>query len=179
MLYSFKLGSKRIAFDNEKMKLYSLSELEWNISVFVGEDMPQACPSALRYALAKFDSQTINAAYKSVYDMRYGTAEGKPISFSTLAPEVSIKDEPDLYNKVISLANDGHTSISAEYTSDCDEARICAEYEKIAREIYKRTCQKRPFVFTPFLITEREIRDYASLSSLEKKCVECALFTQL
>ena len=180
MLYTYKLGSKHIAFDNEKLKIFALSELEWQISDFTGEDMPSVCPSALRYALAKYDSATIDSAYNRVYSIRNGSESGKDISLCGADDFTPCKAQAQtLFKSVIALADSGCKSISVELDGEIDSALLISEYEKLAREMYKRIRQSRAFVLREFLLTKADLEDYASLSVTDKKRVECALFLQL
>ncbi|MBQ7822017.1 MAG: hypothetical protein IJ391_07030 [Clostridia bacterium] len=185
MLYTYKIGTKHIAFENRIMKLYVLSELEAQISDFVGEDMPKTCPSALRYALAKYDSHTIDTAYAHVYAMRTNSeADGKDIVFGipeghTDALVSYKKSAPSLYKDVIALADSGRTHIEAYIIPEDEDPVLAEEYEKIAREVYKRKRQGKPFCFLPFCLSHDLLRIYNALSPLEKKRVQCALFTQI
>lgn len=180
MLYTYKLGSKHIAFDSDKLKIFALSELEWQISDFVGNDMPPVCPSALRYALAKYDSAATDAAYKRVYAIHSGNESGKDISFDNTSDfNPCVTQSQSLFKDVVALADAGHKYISIELEGDINTNALSLEYEKLAREMYKRIRQSKPFVLKQFLLTKDDIRDYALLSETEKKRVECALFLQL
>ena len=180
MLYTYKLGSKHIAFDSDKLKIFALSELEWQISDFVKDDMPPVCPSALRYSLAKYDSAAIDAAYARVYAINSGNEAGKDIAFDSASDFTPcVTRSQSIFKDVVALADAGHKSISIELDGDIDTAAICLEYEKLAREIYKRIRQSRAFVLREFLLTKKDIEAYALLSVTDKKRVECALLLQL
>ena len=180
MLYTYKLGSKHIAFDSDKLKIFALSELEWQISDFVKDDMPPVCPSALRYALAKYDSAAIDAAYARVYAINSGDEAGKDMAFeSTSDFTPCVTRSQSLFKDVVALADAGHKSISIELDSDTDSTALSMEYEKLAREMFKRIRQSRAFVLRDFLLTKEDVESYPSLTDADRKRIECALFLQL
>lgn len=187
MLHSFKIGTKYIVFESDSRMIFTLSELEKEVFDFTKDELPESCPSALRYTLAKYDSTAIDAAYSRIYAIRTGAfAEGGVYACFTdtntgEAASVSYsQDEPCFAAKVIALVNDGHKTVNAlcDSSSAPDAPIICAEYEKIAREIYKRKRQGKPFTFIPFILSENDIKNIGSLSPVEQKRVECALFAQ-
>ena len=48
MLYSFKIGTKNIAFESDSRMIFTLSELEKDVFDFTKDELPESCPSALR-----------------------------------------------------------------------------------------------------------------------------------
>ena len=187
MLYSFKIGTKNIAFESDSRMIFTLSELEKDVFDFTKAELPESCPSALRYALAKYDSTAIDAAYSRVYAIRTGKSDESGVrlcltdTYNGETATVSYsKDDPYFAAKVIALANDGHETVNAQCDSGSapDSPLVCAEYEKIAREIYKRRRMGHPFTFIPFVLSENDIKNIGSLSTVEQKRVECALFAQ-
>ena len=69
MLYYFKLGGRRIAYRKETGEVFRLSALAGQMLEQLSFPLPSACPSALRYAFAKYDSEAISAAYREVLSL--------------------------------------------------------------------------------------------------------------
>lgn len=71
MIHTFKIGTKKIIFDEKRRAVAALDNLEGEIFDRIsGEDIPPESPSMeLRYALAKYDSGALSAAYKKVYGL--------------------------------------------------------------------------------------------------------------
>ena len=67
MLHIFKCNGHRTAFDCTDRVSYPLSALAMKILDTVTPPLTPDCPSALRYALAKYDSHDLADAYAEVY----------------------------------------------------------------------------------------------------------------
>lgn len=63
MVYKFKFASHRFAFDTGSGTLHPLDELGYKMLDYLVLPMAPDCPSALRYDLAKYDSQAIDEVY--------------------------------------------------------------------------------------------------------------------
>lgn len=185
MLHLFKVGTKQLLLDTDRALLYTLDELEAGILKSLDEPLPENCPSSLRYSLAKYDSATVTRAYSTVLAISRGdTSTGKSIRFdnintgSAALAEYSA-DAPELAKTVLALAAT-HDVIDAKPVGDgIPNDALAREYEKLARELYKRSHLGKPFVFVPFTLTREDIAAPSSLSDIERRRVECALFSQL
>ena len=67
MVYMYKLNGHRGAFDCAARTAYPLSALALKIIETVTPPLTPDCPSALRYAMAKYDSHDLADAYAEVY----------------------------------------------------------------------------------------------------------------
>ena len=67
MVHSFKLGGHRWAYDSGSRSLHILDELAFKMLDYIELPMPKDCPSALRYDLAKYDSEAIDDTYAELY----------------------------------------------------------------------------------------------------------------
>ncbi len=63
MLHKFKFASRRYAYDSVSGTVHSLEELGYKMLDYLVIPMAPDCPSALRYDLAKYDSEAISATY--------------------------------------------------------------------------------------------------------------------
>lgn len=69
MVHSFKLGGHRWAYDSGSRTLHILDELAFKMLDYIELPMPKDCPSALRYDLAKYDSEAIDDTYAELYKL--------------------------------------------------------------------------------------------------------------
>lgn len=185
MLHLFKVGAKWLLLDTERALIYALDELEAGILASLDEPLPESCPSSLRYSLAKYDSTTVTRAYSTVLAISRGTAiNGKSIRFDTVSASSGALVEcsastPELSKEVLALAKTNDI-IDVKHVGECiPHDTLAREYEKLARELHKRSHLGKPFVFIPFTLTREDIADPSSLSDIERRRVECALFSQL
>lgn len=69
MLHIFKLNGHRIAYDTSARRAYPLSALALKMLDSLTPPLTEDCPSALRYAFAKYDSNDLSAAYAELYTL--------------------------------------------------------------------------------------------------------------
>ncbi len=67
MLHIFKLNGRTGAYDCTARRYTPLSPLALRLADAVTPPIPKDCPSALRYAFAKYDSNDLNEAYAELY----------------------------------------------------------------------------------------------------------------
>ncbi len=67
MLHIFKLNGHRVAYDTHTRKAYPLSALALKMLDALTPPLTEDCPSALRYAFAKYDSHDLAEAYAELY----------------------------------------------------------------------------------------------------------------
>ncbi len=67
MLHIFKLNSHRIAYDTATHRAYPLSALALKMLDSLTPPLTEDCPSALRYAFAKYDSNDLSTSYAELY----------------------------------------------------------------------------------------------------------------
>lgn len=84
MVHMYKLNGHRGAFDCAARVAYPLSALALKIIETVTPPLTPECPSALRYAMAKYDSHDLADAYAEVYALYE-----KGLLFAEKAPEAS------------------------------------------------------------------------------------------
>ncbi len=88
MVHSFKLGGHRWAYDSGSRTLHILDELMFKMLDYIELPMPKDCPSALRYDLAKYDSEAIDSTYAELYRLyTEGKLYSSDSSTGTYAPE--------------------------------------------------------------------------------------------
>lgn len=90
MVYMYKLNGHRGAFDCAARIAYPLSALALKIIETVTPPLTPECPSALRYAMAKYDSHDLADAYAEVYALYK-----KGLIFAEKAPEAA--EAPAVY----------------------------------------------------------------------------------
>jgi hypothetical protein len=69
MLYYWKSGKKKIAYDTVSGAVISLTSLEYKMIQAITPPLSPLCPSSLRYELAKFDSADVEEAYGNLYEL--------------------------------------------------------------------------------------------------------------
>lgn len=74
-----------------------LDELQYKMLSYIGLPMPPECPSALRYDLAKYDSDAISETYDGLYKL---SLEGK-----MFVPESSAAEKPEISSPVLVLTD--------------------------------------------------------------------------
>lgn len=75
-----------------------LDELQFKMLSYIGLPMPPECPSALRYDLAKYDSDAISETYDGLYKL---SLEGRMFVLESGAPLV----KPEVSSPVLVLAD--------------------------------------------------------------------------
>ncbi len=147
MVHSFKFGGKRVAYDSVSGAVIPLSELAFKMLDYIVLPMPQDCPSALRYDLAKFDS----AAISDTYDMLYALyKDGKLFARNVDEAEtidgaaISVGDmlvthkNLQLLESAKALADaDKDTTLSIVRTEEADKALIADDLPTLYKEMEK------------------------------------------
>lgn len=67
MLHYWKSAKQKLAYDTVSGAVLSLSSLEYKMLQAITPPLSAACPSSLRYELAKFDSADVEEAYDNLY----------------------------------------------------------------------------------------------------------------
>lgn len=67
MLHYWKSAKRKLAYDTVSGAVLSLSSLEYKMLQAITPPLSAACPSSLRYELAKFDSADVEEAYDRLY----------------------------------------------------------------------------------------------------------------
>lgn len=67
MLILFRHNAKKFAYDTASGSLTQLSALTWRMLEAVRPPLGPICPTALRYELAKYDSDDVEKAYETIY----------------------------------------------------------------------------------------------------------------
>lgn len=75
MLIAIPLRRRTYLWDTASGELTRLSELEAALLAEAPQPMPAACPTATRYAVAKYDSRAVDEAYDALRD-RFAAADG-------------------------------------------------------------------------------------------------------
>jgi len=69
MLHIFKMNGHRAAYDCTNRTYTPLSALALKVIDSIAPPLTPECPSSLRYAFAKYDSNDLSSAYKEVYSL--------------------------------------------------------------------------------------------------------------
>lgn len=67
MLYTFRYEGKKYAYDSVSGAIVQPSALEYKMMGAILPPLTAACPTSLRYELAKFDSLDVEDAYNEIY----------------------------------------------------------------------------------------------------------------
>ena len=81
MLYTFRFEGKKYAYDSVSGAIVQPSALEYKMMGAILPPLTPACPTSLRYELAKYDSLDVEEAYNAIYalakaDVLYCTEDG-------------------------------------------------------------------------------------------------------
>lgn len=68
MLILFRHNAKKYAYDTACGALHTLSALEYRMLEAIQPPMSPVCPTALRYELAKYDSESVAECYDVLYE---------------------------------------------------------------------------------------------------------------
>ena len=120
MVQKFKFGVHRFIYDSESGFTHEVDELGYKMLDYLELPMVKDCPSALRYDLAKYDSDAISAVYAEfkklsdegklfnpdkAFDAVESEKKGGALVEDT--PEgVSVKSIPDAENDVVASVDD-------------------------------------------------------------------------
>jgi len=67
MLYTLKSAGKKYAYDSASGAVIQLNALQFKMLGAITPPLTAACPTSLRYELAKFDSMDVEEAYEGIY----------------------------------------------------------------------------------------------------------------
>ena len=67
MLYTFRFEGKKYAYDSTSGAIMQPSALEFKMLGAIQPPLTRACPTSLRYELAKFDSLDVEETYDGIY----------------------------------------------------------------------------------------------------------------
>lgn len=67
MLILFRHNAKKYAYDTVCGALHTVSALEYRMLEAIQPPMGAVCPTALRYELAKYDSEDVTECYDALY----------------------------------------------------------------------------------------------------------------
>lgn len=209
MIHKFKLYGRYYAIDTVSLAVHKISELQYDMLRYLRLPFENTFPSDLRYDLAKYESEKLSDAYLELAALN---RDGVFLSETPLcvpdvkSPEthaeksITISENRFVFaGEVIKLADSGTKTISVteDGTSPVkkeDYDILLSEYERIAKEIIKRSTGRVPgevFTFTPFELpfchdekgythiadsSVREILENESeTGSIKAKCTECGV----
>lgn len=69
MIHSFKKCGNRYIYDSGSGSLHLCDELTVKMLDYIELPMKKECPSALRYDLAKYDSEAVSSSYSRLYEL--------------------------------------------------------------------------------------------------------------
>ena len=69
MLILLKHDTKKYAYDTKSGAAVCLSSLQYRVAENIDFPMTPVCPTALRYQLAKYDSNDVKKAYSYLYEL--------------------------------------------------------------------------------------------------------------
>lgn len=120
MLHIFKLNGHRIAYDTNERRAYPLSALALKIIDALTPPLTEDCPSALRYAFAKYDSNDLSAAYGELYTLyKNGLLFAEEANTAAITPDTAVitASAPAAVQKITAAVNDGAKNIHAYITN--------------------------------------------------------------
>lgn len=130
MVHSFKLGGHRWAYDSGSRTLHILDELAFKMLDYIELPMPKDCPSALRYDLAKYDSEAIDSTYAELYRLyTEGKLYSSDSSTGTYAPQPVDGAYLGDGTKVVASHSNPHIQSLDEYVGKLEivPANSCAD----------------------------------------------------
>ena len=69
MIYLYKYNGKKHCYDSASGAVIELSALQYKMMGAIEAPLTPACPTSLRYELAKFDSEDVTEAYDELYGL--------------------------------------------------------------------------------------------------------------
>ena len=121
MLILFRYNAKKYAYDTVCGALHTLSALEYRMLEALQPPMGPICPTALRYELAKYDSEDVSECYDTLYE--------KAQSGQIFVAEDGTLRLPDADRDIVRAA----LSAAAERLSS--PVRVCNDTDRLAAEI--------------------------------------------
>lgn len=121
MLIPIPLRRRTYLWDPASGELTRLSELEAALLAEVPQPMPAACPTATRYAVAKYDSGAVDEAYAALRD-RFAAA------VDTAAPRLILPEgaSPSLAEAALRAAMSAFPQTALALTGDADALALAA-----------------------------------------------------
>lgn len=172
MVHSFKFGGRRFAYDSASGLLHTLDEIAYKMLDYIELPMPEDCPSALRYDLAKYDSAAIGETYDMLYRLYldgklYSDEEeftpteaeekccGAAVKFAD--GTVASHSNPHILSHALEICGTGNIGLEIicggdDSLTEEDLPVMLKEIEKLARELYKRGSNSA--VFAPVVTFE-------------------------
>ena len=92
MLHIFKLNGRTGAYDCTARRYTPLSPLTLRLADAVTPPIPKDCPSALRYAFAKYDSNDLNEAYVELYALFTDPCPADAVAAGIPADEIPYRE---------------------------------------------------------------------------------------
>lgn len=144
MIHKIKFGVNRFIYDSESGYLHPLDELGFKMLDYLELPMAKECPSALRYDLAKYDSDSISAVYA---ELRKLSDEGKLfLQNRYIAPE-------DSRGKAAAKVTDTASGVRIEAVIDGENEAV-AEVEELSREVKLSLKARKGSIFAPVNVRE-------------------------
>lgn len=89
-VHYFKLAGQRFALDTASGYVTAVDEIAYKMLVYLTPPLPEDCPSAIRYDMAKYDSQLVAKTYASLLELHKA---GKLFTDVPFAPETFAKKQ--------------------------------------------------------------------------------------
>ena len=109
MLILIKHEAKKYAYDTKSGAAVPLSSLQWRVAENIEPPIAPTCPTALRYQLAKYDSNDVKRAYDYIFRLFESKIinEESDLSFANLSfsGEYAI-ESPELAKAIISAVRE-------------------------------------------------------------------------
>jgi hypothetical protein len=102
MLILFRHNAKKYAYDNVCGALHTLSTLEYRMLEAIQPPMGAVCPTALRYELAKYDSEAVAECYDALYEKAEDGMLFVPENGTLCVPQA----DPDTVRAALSAASE-------------------------------------------------------------------------
>lgn len=124
MLHIFKLNGHHAAYDCTSRTLYPISALAMKILDGITPPLTEECPSALRYAYAKYDSRDLSEAYAELYALyKAGLLFSSEKEDASPVPAYTYTDifttAGAAKTKIEAAAAQGHTHLHVYITGAC------------------------------------------------------------
>ena len=69
MIYLYKYNGRKCCYDSKSGAVIELTALQYKMMGAIEAPLTPACPTSLRYELAKFDSEDVSEAYDELYGL--------------------------------------------------------------------------------------------------------------
>ena len=139
MVHKFKFGVNRFLFDSESGYTHEVDELGYKMIDYIELPMADDCPSALRYDLAKYDSDAISKVYA---ELRSLSDEGK--LFAAEKPIAETKADA----KGGALVEDTDLGVTVKSIQNADND-VAASVDELTREAKLSLKAGKGSIFAP------------------------------